>query len=537
MMLLSSTKAFQVASRRTRTGTAFSSLVTQTRLWDRPTNQQYQESSSSSPLTNQDLVERRNAVNRAKRTARQRSVQERVDKHLHIKRLLHSNATTNNYDNDGAVEDYPVPPLYAVKVWVDEILRDELRLSGREKRGRVFLETNSSGVTTFKGLRSELYGFFTALKKDTFLLTASLPTVGEDGTLETRTTTAVESKSESDYSWPIACDADVLKTFQKANDLFASVSLLKRPSIQINVWKDPNAPLPPAPPAYLEHMPDPSQTESMTMLSFYAFPPNGIADPESFAFTLKKLWKVFHALGRVYVAQEGVNAQMSVPTNVLANFMECCRSVPELGPYMENDINVDPKPILLNDFATAGVPINNQPAPPFRNLHVRVRTQVVADGLDLDTPLDWQSAGYDMPPLEWHAKLEEAAREQKESNKPIVLDCRNTYETDVGIFEGAEPLGTESFRDSWDVLKERLVDTPKDAPIMTYCTGGRFLQRIGCGIMRLQYSPRSCVPYPFVFCRRRNSLCQSRGLFDARIGLYQCLSFGGRHYRLRSYPQ
>jgi rhodanese-related sulfurtransferase len=469
MMLLSSTKAFQVASRRTRTRTAFSSLVT-TRLGDTTKQQHPSQESSSSPLTNQDLVERRNAVNRAKRTARQRSVQERVDKHLHIKRLLHSNANTTN-NNDEAVEDYPVPPLYAVKVWVDEILRDELRLSGREKRGRVFLETNSSGVTTFKGLQSELYGFFRALKKNTFLLTASLPTVGEDGTL-------VTTVDESSDSWPIACDADVLKTFQKTKDFFASDDssslLLKRPSIQINVWKDPDAPPPPAPPAYLEHMSDPSQTESMTMLSFYAFPPHGIADPENFAFVLKKKWKVFHALGRVYVAQEGVNAQMSVPTNVLANFMECCRSVPELGSYMENDINVDPKPIPMNEFATAGVPINNQPAPPFRNLHVRVRTQVVADGLD--TPLDWQSAGYDMPPLEWHAKLEEA-REQEEA-KPIVLDCRNTYETDVGIFEGAEPLGTESFRDSWDVLKERLVDTPKDAPIMTYCTGGRFLQRI-----------------------------------------------------------
>jgi len=55
---------------------------------------------------------------------------------------------------------------------------------------------------------------------------------------------------------------------------------------------------------------------------------------------------------------------------------------------------------------------------------------------------------------------------------PIVLDCRNDYETQVGKFELAEPLNTANFRDSWDVLKDRLKDVPKDAPIMTYCTGG-----------------------------------------------------------------
>jgi predicted sulfurtransferase len=73
------------------------------------------------------------------------------------------------------------------------------------------------------------------------------------------------------------------------------------------------------------------------------------------------------------------------------------------------------------------------------------------------------------------------ARQQREKgiSLPIVLDCRNKYETDVGIFEGAEPLGTDNFRESWDVLKERLSDTPKDAPIMTYCTGGIRCVKVG----------------------------------------------------------
>eukprot|EP00536_Pseudo-nitzschia_multiseries_P010929 jgi/Psemu1/319960/estExt_fgenesh1_pm.C_3510005 len=389
-------------------------------------------------------------------------------------------------NNSTSSSEFQVPPLYAVKVWVDDELRKELKLSGREKRGRVFIEAGSEGTKTFRGMQDEMFGFFTALKKKTFLLTANLPQLDEAGNVVTVSHPPVtEDDSENDStSWKIENDEDVAKTFAMADEFFqnpTSVSL-KRPSIQINVRKDPNAPLPRPPPAYLMGMPDPAESESMTMLSFYAFPPSGIEDPEDFAFGLKVKWKPFKALGRIYVATEGVNAQMSVPTNVLSHFMECCRSVPELGEYMENDINIDPKPLSQEEFAVAGVPNNGKPAPPFRNLHIRVRSQVVADGLDKS--LDWQSAGYDMPPLEWHEQLKRA-REAKDKpaeekgNVPIVLDCRNTYETDVGIFDGAEPLGTENFRDSWDVLKERLADAPKDAPIMTYCTGGIRCVKVG----------------------------------------------------------
>jgi predicted sulfurtransferase/predicted O-methyltransferase YrrM len=89
-----------------------------------------------------------------------------------------------------------------------------------------------------------------------------------------------------------------------------------------------------------------------------------------------------------------------------------------------------------------------------------------------------------MPPLEWHQKLKEEKerreRGQHESNESIrLLDCRNLYETDVGRFEGAEPLDTHTFRDSWDALKERLADTPKNAPLYTYCTGGIRCVKVG----------------------------------------------------------
>ena len=115
-------------------------------------------------------------------------------------------------------------------------------------------------------------------------------------------------------------------------------------------------------------------------------------------------------------------------------------------------------------------------------MHVRVRQQIVADGLDKS--LDWENAGYDMPPLEWHEKLKESRDNNKSNNnesgdKPIIFDCRNDYETSVGRFEGAIPLNTTNFRDSWEVLGDQLKDAPKDAPIMTYCTGGIRCVKVG----------------------------------------------------------
>lgn len=232
----------------------------------------------------------------------------------------------------------------------------------------------------------------------------------------------------------------------------------------------------------------------------------------------------------------------------IQNFRDCCLGIPELGRYMENGINIDPVPLSMDEFAVAG---NNKgrPCPPFRNLHVRVRQQIVADGLDHE--LDWDSAGYDMPPLEWHQKLKEAkeARESNDEEKlnstPLIFDCRNNYETTVGIFEGAVPLDTENFRESWDVLKEKLKDKPKDTPIMTYCTGGIRCVKVGAyltqelGFTNVSRLAGGVIAYDRTLS---NSAPEEEPLFkgtnyvfDGRVGrqitadaLGQCITCGGK---------
>lgn len=128
-------------------------------------------STSSSIPSNQELVSQRIQVARAKKNARRQSALQVHERNLSLKRMLHTNTTTAT----NGTSDYPVPPLYAVKVSVCDELRQELKLNGRERRGRVFCKKESDATQTLKGLKQELHSFFRCLRKSTFILHASLP--------------------------------------------------------------------------------------------------------------------------------------------------------------------------------------------------------------------------------------------------------------------------------------------------------------------------------------------------------------------------
>jgi len=51
----------------------------------------------------------------------------------------------------------------------------------------------------------------------------------------------------------------------------------------------------------------------------------------------------------------------------------------------------------------------------------------------------------------------------------IILDARNDYESDIGVFKG-ENLVTPQIK-AFKEIKKELKKLPKDKPILTYCTG------------------------------------------------------------------
>ncbi|SFI56479.1 oxygen-dependent tRNA uridine(34) hydroxylase TrhO [Halpernia frigidisoli] len=177
-------------------------------------------------------------------------------------------------------------------------------------------------------------------------------------------------------------------------------------------------------------------------LSFYAYAK--ISDPKKFRDELFIAWNALDALGRIYVANEGINAQMSIPAENLEEFRETL----EVYDFMKN--------IRLNVAV-------EQDDHSFLKLTIKVRHKIVADGLNDET--------FDVTDKGIHLKAQEF-NELLENTNTIVVDFRNHYESEVGHFEGAITPDVETFRESLPIINEQLKDFKEDKNLLMYCTGG-----------------------------------------------------------------
>ncbi|MBD8084260.1 oxygen-dependent tRNA uridine(34) hydroxylase TrhO [Chryseobacterium caseinilyticum] len=177
-------------------------------------------------------------------------------------------------------------------------------------------------------------------------------------------------------------------------------------------------------------------------LSFYAYAK--IQDPQKFRNDLFIAWNALDALGRIYVAHEGINAQMSVPAD---NF-EAFKDTLEAYDFMRG--------IRLN---VAVVHDNHS----FLKLTIKVRNKIVADGLN-DETFDVTNKGIHLKAQEFNDMLEDP--------NTIVVDFRNHYESEVGHFEGAITPDVENFRESLPIINGQLQDFKEDKNLLMYCTGG-----------------------------------------------------------------
>jgi len=177
-------------------------------------------------------------------------------------------------------------------------------------------------------------------------------------------------------------------------------------------------------------------------LSFYAYAK--IEDPKKFRDDLFIEWNKLDALGRTYVAKEGINAQMSVP----AENIEAFRETLEVYDFMKN--------IRLNVAV-------EQDDHSFLKLTVKVRDKIVADGLNDET--------FDVTNIGVHLKANEFNQIIEDPNT-IVVDFRNHYESEIGHFKGAITPDVETFRESLPIINEQLKDHKEDKNLVMYCTGG-----------------------------------------------------------------
>lgn len=177
-------------------------------------------------------------------------------------------------------------------------------------------------------------------------------------------------------------------------------------------------------------------------LSFYAYAK--IENPKKFRDDLFIAWNAHDALGRIYVAREGINAQMSVPAENFETFRETL----EVYHFMKN--------IRLN------VAVDHDDHS-FLKLTIKVRDKIVADGLNDET--------FDVTNIGVHLKANEFNQLLEDPNT-IVVDFRNHYESEIGHFKGAITPDVETFRESLPIINEQLKDFKEDKNLVMYCTGG-----------------------------------------------------------------
>ena len=255
----------------------------------------------------------------------------------------------------------------------------------------------------------------------------------------------------------LSSDADVSAVLRSASEHGAEAQL------RVLLTPEAEAALPPPPDEDAAAAHPAASDELLQMVSAFVFhaAPASAERVEALVEGIEAALRECGVLGTAYVAPEGVNCQLAVPLSQL----EAVRArLAALDAPLASRIN----------RGEVVAPSTR----PFRKLVVKARAQVLTDGLGgdgddaasggaLGGPLDWRRAGVDVPPEEWDAALAAAARDDA-----LLLDCRNDYESEAGSFDGAEPLGTAAFSESWPVLRARLAGVPKDTPILTFCTGG-----------------------------------------------------------------
>ncbi len=182
-------------------------------------------------------------------------------------------------------------------------------------------------------------------------------------------------------------------------------------------------------------------SEPRTTISFYKY--HNIEDPQRFRNELYLLFDQLSVLGRIYVAYEGINAQLSVPDNNVARFKTQLFQIDFLNGLRLNT--------AIDDNGKS-----------FFKLKILVRKKIVADGLS-DSSFDVTNSGIHLNAKEFNQLTEDT--------NTVIVDMRNHYESEVGRFKNAICPDADTFREELKIAEDLLQDK-KDKNIVMYCTGG-----------------------------------------------------------------
>ena len=176
-------------------------------------------------------------------------------------------------------------------------------------------------------------------------------------------------------------------------------------------------------------------------ISFYCY--FTISEPPEFRNELYLNLKELEVLGRIYLASEGINAQVSLPASNLESFRAFLDGYEPLKGLRLN--------IAVDDDGKS-----------FYVLDIKVRNKIVADGIT-DPAFNMENKG----------RYVNAEQFNELSSDPstVVIDMRNHYEYEVGHFENAIEIPSDTFRDQLPMAVD-MMNADKEKNIIMYCTGG-----------------------------------------------------------------
>ena len=186
---------------------------------------------------------------------------------------------------------------------------------------------------------------------------------------------------------------------------------------------------------------DENSQERIT-LSFYKY--FKLGNPKVFRDHLFMTWSKLDILGRIYIANEGINAQLSVPKENMHEFKETLQDIIPLNKIRLN--------FALEHYSKS-----------FLKLTIKIRKKIVADGLDDKT--------FDVTNIGKHLDAENFNKMLNDSNT-VCIDMRNHYESEIGFFKGAIKPNVDTFRESLEIIDNELKKNGSKKNYLMYCTGG-----------------------------------------------------------------
>jgi UPF0176 protein len=183
------------------------------------------------------------------------------------------------------------------------------------------------------------------------------------------------------------------------------------------------------------------ETTPRTTISFYQY--FTIDNPQAFRDELYIHLNALKVFGRIYIAAEGINAQVSVPSDNVEAFRDYLYSIAPLNGLRLN--------IAVDDDGKS-----------FWVLKIKVRQKIVADGIT-DPAFSMENKGRYVNAMQMNDLLQD--------DDTVVIDMRNHYEYEVGHFENAIEIPSDTFREQLPMAVELMQDK-KEKNIIMYCTGG-----------------------------------------------------------------